>query len=130
MSLIKKKKPQLKYTLKIFWGFNHDQATSNLAERNEFPGSQELHKMKDSDTQKGVGTRKLYLQKSRLGDCPGSPAVRTLHFYRRGNGFNPCSRTKTLHATRGTAKKKKKVDWLLKYYFPSGNGRSQSGRLP
>ena len=86
--------------------------------------------MKDSDTQKGVGTRKLYLQKSRLGDCPGSPAVRTLHFYRRGNGFNPCSRTKTLHATRGTAKKKKKVDWLLKYYFPSGNGRSQSGRLP
>ena len=61
MSLIKKKKKtQLKYTLKIFWGSNHDQATSNLAERNEFPGSQELHKMKDFDTQKGVGTRKLY----------------------------------------------------------------------
>ena len=54
---LKKKKTQLKYTLKIFWGFNHDQATSNLAERNEF---QELHKMKDFDTQKGVRTRKLY----------------------------------------------------------------------
>ena len=41
-----------------------------------------------------------------VGDFPGGPMVRTLHFHCRGHGLDPWSGIKTPHALRCGKKKK------------------------
>ena len=71
-----------------------------------------------------------------MGEFPGGPVVRTLHFHCRGHGLDPSSGIKTPHASRCGKKKKKPMIWkmavgvcqfVLGYFLDSGIYQRESG---